>query len=731
MGGAASGAGVLMPKLQPEWEVARLSARPRDERLSAALQLLAAWDASRTSIPTGACDALIDALADAAPGFLDSVATSAAAAAASLYVRAKLLGARHDVDPDVVADAWEHLLARVPSPDPLVMLQAARALSRTSRTEIAATRLRGALALGPGYSFHARAQGLVADLWDRHPPALRQARIAVLGASTTSLLIPVLRALCFRDGVNAEFYEGPYGSYRQEIWNPASGLYAFKPTIVFIVTHWRELSLPPLSEDGAATVDRVVGEYEALWRALGENAGCHVVQHGFDLPLEESHDYVAWAHAAGRRRCIEEINLELTRRAPAHVSVLDAAAVESEVGSAAWHDAALWHTARQHPACAALPPIAELQSAHIRAVCGLSKKVVVCDLDNTLWGGIIGEDGIDGIRIGPGSPKGEAYLRLQEYLLELKRRGVLLAVCSKNNPDEARQAVEQHPHMRLRADDFVAFVANWNDKAENLRTISRMLGLGTDSFVFLDDNPVERAWVRSQLPDVAVVELGTSPYTYVTDLDRGRYFFSLTLTEEDSQRAELYKSEIKRQAVRSAAASLEEFLEELQMRASDVPVTSDNLARVTQLVNKTNQFNVTARRHQSSEIEAIAGRADAWARAFTLSDRFGDHGLIGVLLCVADAPQSWHIDTWVMSCRVLGRGMERFMFERLHDAARAAGVRRIVGTYKPTKRNQPVAELFPQLGFETVAATGEESAYVFAITERAELPAHTIELVTA
>jgi FkbH-like protein len=715
-----------MSKQPTGWQVGWLRALPAPDRLNEAGKLLSALDRAGGGVPIDACDALIETLQDVAPTLLADWAESYEDAPASLYVRARLLAAGSDAEAS--ADAWERLLMHTPFPDPLLILHASRALARAARTEVAAARLRSALALRPDYSFHARAQGLLAQLWAKHPPRLRQARIALLGATTTSLLAPVLRALCFRDGVNAEIYEGPYGSYRQEIWDPESELYRFRPSFVFIVTHWRELSLPPVVDDEQAIVDRVVGEYQALWRALDENTACHVVQHGFDLPLEESHDYVARAHVGGRIRCLERINLELMQRAPASVSVLDAASVESEVGKAAWHDAALWHMARQHPASRALPALAELQVAHIRAASGLARKVVVCDLDNTLWGGIIGEDGLDGIRVGSASPIGEAYLRLQEYLLELKNRGILLAVCSKNNPDEARLAVEQHPQMRLRLDDFAAFVANWSDKVQNLKAISAMLALGTDSFVFLDDNPVERAWVRSQLPEVAVVELGSSPYSYVTDIDRGRYFFSFGLTEEDTQRAALYKSEIQRQAARTSSSSLEEFLEQLQMRACDVPVSTGNLARVTQLVNKTNQFNLTTRRHQSSEIEALSTRPGGWARAFTLSDRFGDHGLIGLVLCVADSPDTWQIDTWVMSCRVLGRGMERFMFERLLDAARAGGVRRIVGVYRPTKRNGLVAELFPQLGFHLLSSDAEETWYDFRVAEGARPPTHAIEL---
>jgi FkbH-like protein len=324
---------------------------------------------------------------------------------------------------------------------------------------------------------------------------------------------------------------------------------------------------------------------------------------------------------------------------------------------------------------------------------------------------VIGEDGMEGIAVGGTSPEGAAHAELQRYLKELRSRGILLAVASKNNPDEARLPFAGHPGMILRLDDFAAFEANWDDKATNLRRVAARLSVGTESFVFLDDNPVERAWIRSQLPEVAVVELGRSPATYVRDLDAGRYFEALSVSAEDRLRAERYGRETERLALREQAGTLEEFLAGLQMRGSVAPVSDANLARVTQLVNKTNQFNVTTRRYTEAQIVAIAA-AGGWCGAFELSDRFGDHGLVGVLFCVpAPTGDAWEIDTWLMSCRVLGRQFERFMLDRAVDAAHSAGVRRLVGLYRATAKNGLVADLFDQLGFERRGKSAEETSY--------------------
>ena len=413
---------------------------------------------------------------------------------------------------------------------------------------------------------------------------------------------------------------------------------------------------------------------------------------------------------------IDLLNLRLREEAPANVSILNMAAVQREVGTKHWEDELHWTRYRQHPATEALPELAEAYISQVRAVLGLSRKVLVTDLDNTLWKGVIGEDGLDGIGIGPGSPEAEAHLHLQRYMLDLKRRGILLAVCSKNNLEDAQLPFQQHPHMALHLEDFAAFRANWEDKATNLRAIARELSLGLDSFVFLDDNPLEREWVRSQLPEVAIVELGSSPFHYLRQLDGGDYFEALSLSGEDLARAGQYRVESQRESMRASSASLDDFLQALQLQASVEAIISKNLARVTQLVNKTNQFNVATRRYTEAQVRALAEDQQGWAGAFQMSDRMGSYGLIGVLCCrPASDGVDWEIDTWLMSCRTLGRQMEKFMFDRLVEAAVARGIRRIVGVYFPTAKNGLVKELYDQMGFRRIEESSEAVRYEFEV----------------
>ena len=610
--------------------------------------------------------------------------------------------------------------------DPLALLAWSRALAASGAHEEATQKLRLALAQNVRYTFLARAEKLVLELAGKAQSNLRQCKIAVLGSSTTNLLVPVLRALCLRDRIGAEIYEAPYGSIEQEIADPQSGLARFRPDVVMLVMHWRDLHLEAVTQNEQAWISRFLEERKAAWKQLSDSFACHIIQPSFDYPADEPYGHLASVLPGGRTRMIDLLNLRLREEAPANVSVLNMAAVQRQAGTKHWEDELHWTRYRQHPATEALPELAEAYISQVRAVLGLSRKVLVTDLDNTLWKGVIGEDGLDGIGIGPGSPEAEAHLHLQRYMLDLKRRGILLAVCSKNNLEDAQLPFLQHPHMALHLEDFAAFRANWDDKATNLRAIAQELSLGLDSFVFLDDNPLEREWVRSQLPEVAIVELGSSPFHYLHQLNSGNYFEALSLSGEDLARAGQYRVESQRESIRASSASLDDFLQALQLQASVEAITTKNLARVTQLVNKTNQFNVATRRYTEAQVRELAEDPQGWAGAFQMSDRMGSYGLIGVLCCrpASDSVTwegvnwegvNWEIDTWLMSCRTLGRQMEKFMFDRLVEAAIERRIRRIVGVYLPTAKNGLVKELYDQMGFRRTEESSEAVRYEFEV----------------
>ena len=341
----------------------------------------------------------------------------------------------------------------------------------------------------------------------------------------------------------------------------------------------------------------------------------------------------------------------------------------------------------------------------LAAQMGLSKKCLVLDLDNTCWGGVIGDDGLGGIRLGQGDAEGEAFVAFQQYAKALKQRGVLLAVCSKNEEHIAKEVFEKHTEMVLRLDDISCFMANWTDKAANLREIARRLNIGLNSLVFIDDNPAERGLVRQLTPEVAVPELPEDPAGYIAAIEPYRYFQTLAIGKEDLQRAEYYRANSEREDALTGSANVEEYLRSLAMVARIGPITPMSLERSAQLINKSNQFNLTTRRRSAAEVSALVADSQWLTRTVSLADRFGDNGLISVLLAKVEG-DSLVIDTWLMSCRVLKRGVETLLNNNICRWAAERGLRRICGDYIVTAKNDLVREHYAGLGYAKIADEG-------------------------
>jgi len=606
-------------------------------------------------------------------------------------------------DPAAAASAWTRVIEREFGPRALRHLARGRIRAEQGDVAGACLDLREAFREPASYRDLERGAKLLAKLraTGEALPAARRTKLALLGGFTTQLMRPLLELACFRDGIDVEIYEAEYGLYRQEVLDRSSGLHRFRPDVVVIATHWRDAQLPPLVDDADETVECLATSFAALWEICTQELHAQVIQHNFDIPAHESYGQLSRALPGGRARLLSRLNLELLARAGSGVSILDFDGVASAFGKDRWSDAHLWYLARQHPAPDALPLWVDQLAAHLRALLGLGKKVLALDLDNTLWGGVIGEDGLEGIQLGAHSPEGEAHQDLQRHARELRERGIVLVVCSKNNEADAREPFEAHPEMLLRTDDVAVFRANWQDKATNLREIAASLGLGLESFVFVDDNPTERAWVRREIPEMAVPEVGSDAAAFVRLLDRGRWFEALSLSEEDRLRASDYAANVRRAELAGAATSMDEFLASLEMTATIGEFDAANLPRIAQLVSKSNQFNLTTRRYTQEQLRGFAESPEHVTRWFRLRDRFGDNGIIGVMLGVVQASEATlEIDLWLMSCRVLGRRMEELMCRTLMRAARERGLTRVRGRYLPTAKNAMVTELYPRLGFE-------------------------------
>jgi FkbH-like protein len=540
-------------------------------------------------------------------------------------------------------------------------------------------------------------------------PGFMSVRIAVLASSTVEHLGPAIRVAGLRHKLLIDVHSGAYGQYRQELLDPTSALHRFAPQFVLFSLSARDaIAGVPLTAT-AAEVDeaiaRFVGDLRSLWRKARDIGNAAVIQQTFiNLiePLFGAYDRVV---PGAPMRVVARLNEQMCEAAARdNVLLLDAARASERDGIDAWFDVGRWLQGKLEIAPQAAPLYGDLAARVVAAQRGLSKKCLVLDLDNTLWGGVIGDDGLDGIVLGEGSAAGEAHLALQRYAKLLKERGIILAVCSRNDARVAEAVFRDHPEMVLRRSDIAAFLANWDDKALNLKEIAARLNIGVDSLVFVDDNPVERARVRQSLPMAAVPELPEDPAQYVRCLAEAGYFEAVAFTPEDRDRAQQYAANAEREALLGSAESMDEFLRGLRMSVVFGPFTAVDHARIVQLINKTNQFNTTTRRYASEEIARIASLPEALTLQFRLIDRVSDNGLVSTMILRPTPADEdvLEIENWVMSCRVFGRELECEAMNIVVEAARERGARALVGDYVPTAKNDAIRLLFPSLGFTEI-----------------------------
>ena len=486
-------------------------------------------------------------------------------------------------------------------------------------------------------------------------------------------------------------------------------MHAFKPNVVLFSLIAKDfigaVSVSASADEAGRAIGRTVADIRDMWRRAREAFGGLVIQQSFMDVEPQLFGGLDAAVPGASSRLVAQLNAALAEAAYADsVLWLDVARAAARDGLDTWFDVVRWLQAKMEIAPQAASVYGDMVARLIAAARGHSKKCLVLDLDNTLWGGVIGDDGVEGIALGQGSAAGEAHLALQRYAKALKERGVILAVCSKNDIGIAEAAFRDHPEMLLKRGDIAAFVANWDDKVTNLRAIARQLNIGLDSLVFVDDNPMERGHVRSELPMVAVPEMPNDPAHYVRVLADAGYFEATSFTKEDRERADQYAANAEREGLMNAVGGLDAYLEQLAMTVEFGGVTPVNLARVTQLINKTNQFNTTTLRMTEPEVEALASDPKAVVLQFRLVDKFGDNGLVSVLLAGAGEPGQLNLANWVMSCRVFGRQLEEEAMNILVEAARVRSVRTLKAAYLPTAKNGVVRDLFERLGFTRVDA---------------------------
>lgn len=536
----------------------------------------------------------------------------------------------------------------------------------------------------------------------RTPETPDGTRFALLGDCATQLLATAIRGYALEMNLPLRVFEADYDQIDAQLMDTGSEFYAFAPETVLLYRCTEKLYerfvRTPL-DARAAFAETEIEKIRAEWARVQHGTKADILFFAF-LPMDDG-VFGSYALREGSAFPYQLLKLNYllaeAAREAGNVRLIDLEPIRAHMGYDAFHDPKLYAIAKMPISTQALPAVASRVVDAILARKGRFHKCAIVDLDNTLWGGVIGDDGLEGIQIGE-LGQGHAFTEFQTWLKELKNRGVMLAVCSKNDEANAKEPFLRHPEMVLKLDDFSAFVANWEDKASNIRRIQKELNIGLDSMVFFDDNPFERNLVRTMLPEVEVPELPEDPAEYTAFARMQNLFDTNSYSDEDRVRTERYLAEKSRTELSAGIDNYDDYLKALGMKAVCAPFDAFHIPRIAQLTQRSNQFNLRTVRYSEQEIEEIAANPRYITRYYTLRDRFGEHGLIAVVI-LEKRENELFVNEWLMSCRVLKRGMEQFIADSILRAAREAGVARVVGEYIPTPKNAMVKDLYASMGF--------------------------------
>ena len=527
-------------------------------------------------------------------------------------------------------------------------------------------------------------------------------KIAILGGSTTSDIKQVLELFLLNYGIKAEFFESEYNKYFEDAVFGNPELDDFKPDLVFVHTTTRNIARFPSVTDSPEQIDALLeetmGRFEQIWKALADRFQCTVIQNNFEQPYYRLLGNSDFSNIHGRLNFINRLNDRFCQYAQTHGNffINDINYVSAVYGIKKWADPGDWYRYKYALSVSAIPDFAFNLARIIKAVYGRNKKAFALDMDNTLWGGIVGDDGPENIKVGHEDAESELFTEFQQYVKAHKDLGILLTVASKNDEDNALAGLAR-PDSTLKQDDFIIIKANWENKDRNIANIATELNIGSDSFVFVDDNPVERALVENQISGISVPEVG-APETYIDVLDSNGFFEVTGISEEDLKRGGMYKANMERAKASAQFDNYDEYLKSLEMKAEIKPFAPVYMARIAELTNKSNQFNLTTKRCSQAEIEKFAADPSYITLYGRLEDKFGDNGVVAVTFGHAEG-DTFHIDLWLMSCRVLKRGMEFAMMDELINEAKSRNITKIKGYYFPTAKNKMVKDFYELQGF--------------------------------
>jgi len=528
-------------------------------------------------------------------------------------------------------------------------------------------------------------------------------RIAILGGSTTHDVVNMLELFLLDRGIRPCFYQSEYGRFYEDAVFENRELESFNPDVIYIHTTFRNIVNLPQIGDPADTADAVRAQelerFRTVWARLSEKYHCPIIQNNFELPIARIVGNMSATQSWGYVNFVAKLNLSFYEYAQTHKNfyINDINYQAADYGLARWHDPFAWYMYKYAMSIEAIPTLAFNIANIIKSLFGKNKKALVLDLDNTLWGGVVGDDGVDGLQIGHETSGGQVFEAFQQYLKQIKSTGVLLTVISKNDEANAYAGL-RHPGMVLKPEDFVLIRANWEPKSQNLLNIAQELSLGADSFVFVDDNPAEREIIRQQVPSAGVPEL-TKAEQFIGIIDRAGYFEMTSFSADDAKRNDMYRENIARTKLQASFANYDEYLKSLNMEAEIRAFSPVYLDRIAQLTNKSNQFNLTTLRLTRAELEQMSASDEYVTLYGRLSDRFGDNGIVSVIIGRKDH-DSLDIILWLMSCRVLKRDMEKAMLDELVLCAKENGCRYLIGHYYPTAKNKMVSDLYGILGFK-------------------------------
>ncbi len=530
-------------------------------------------------------------------------------------------------------------------------------------------------------------------------------KVAILGGSTTANIMLIMELFLLNNGIRPTFYESEYNKYYEDAVFPNPELEEFVPDIIYVCTSNRNITTyPDLSMD-RATVDELLDnqyqKFETIWKTLAEKYNCPIIQNNFEMPLfrlmgnRDAYDY------HGAMNFISRLNQKLYDYAEAtdNFYVCDLNYISADYGLKEWADPFYWYMYKYAMCVPAIPYLSFNVANIIKSLLGKNKKGFVLDLDNTLWGGVIGDDGVDGIVLGPEEAEGQAYTEFQQYLKAHQQLGVILNIDSKNDFENAIAGIN-HPDSEFKESDFISIKANWDPKDKNFADIASELTLLPESLVFVDDNPAERHIVTEQLQGVCAPELDNVVH-YIQTIDRGGFFETTNISADDLKRNEMYKENAARAKLQSSFTDYGQYLDSLEMTAEIDSFAPVYMARIAQLTNKSNQFNLTTKRFTQTEIEQTAANQEYITLYGKLMDKFGDNGVVSVVIGHIDGHEC-DVDLWLMSCRVLKRDMEYAMLDELVKRCRERGVTTLRGHYLPTAKNKMVKDFYGDMGFKLI-----------------------------